>query len=523
MRNKNPLKIIFLMNVFLVILPNISFAHAGSLDTTFGINGIVITPIGSSDDRGRKSVLQNDGKIVVIGASNNGSNDDFAVVRYNTDGSLDSSFDNDGKVTTAFGPLNDGANSVAIQNDGKIVVAGYASNGSNLDFAVARYNTDGSLDTTFDNDGKVTMAIGNFNDQAMDLALQIDGKIIVVGFAFNGIDNQYALARFNTNGSIDTSFDSDGRLVTNIGTGSDRGLAVEIQSDNKIVVGGVSYTGLNFYSYSLARYNSNGSLDSSFDTDGKVMTSTGSGYDLINDITIQSDGKIVAVGNTVTPGNNSNFAALRYNTNGSLDSSFGINGIADLPIGSTNDFGQSVVVQSDNKIIFVGQSYDSSTIDDFALIRLSADGSVDSTFGNDGKVTTPISPLGISDIPFGVLLQDDGKILLTGYTGNNGNYDFAVARYSNDISLGLDHDNYETSELEIFPNPFSNTTTIRSAVLLDNSSLSVFNLFGQLIRRLENLSGNSISFNRDNLSPGVYLIRLTNKNKVYNTKTIIVN
>jgi uncharacterized delta-60 repeat protein len=120
---------------------------------------------------------------VVAGDSNNGSNNDFALVRYNTDGSLDTSFDSDGKVTTAIGSGNDVAYSVAIQSDGKIVVAGYSYIGSNNDFALVRYNTDGSLDTSFDSDGKVTTAIGGSDDYAKSVAIQSDGKIVAAGYS----------------------------------------------------------------------------------------------------------------------------------------------------------------------------------------------------------------------------------------------------------------------------------------------------------------------------------------------------
>ena len=122
-------------------------AADGDLETSFDSDGKVTTDIGGSDDRARSVAIQSDGKIVAAGYSNNGSNDDFALVRYNTNGTLDTTFDSDGKVTTAIGSDNDFAYSVALQSDGKIVVAGYSNNGSNFDFALVRYNTDGSLDT----------------------------------------------------------------------------------------------------------------------------------------------------------------------------------------------------------------------------------------------------------------------------------------------------------------------------------------------------------------------------------------
>jgi uncharacterized delta-60 repeat protein len=129
-------------------------------------------------------------------------------------GDLDITFDGDGKVTTDFGSnLYDRANSIAIQSDGKIVVAGESSNGSNPDFALARYNSDGSLDTAFDGDGKVTTAVGSFDDYANSVAIQSDGKIVVAGSSYNGSNTHFALSRYNSDGSLDTTFDGDGKVT----------------------------------------------------------------------------------------------------------------------------------------------------------------------------------------------------------------------------------------------------------------------------------------------------------------------
>src|SRR3989304_3751293 len=169
------------------------FAQPGSLDTTFSSDGKVTTAIGSSDDYGYSVAVQTDGKIVVAGRSYNGANDDVAVVRYNSDGSLDNSFDGDGKLTTAIGNSYDYGYSVAVQTDGKIVVAGFSYNGANDDFAVVRYNSDGSLDNSFDGDGKLTIAIGSSYDEGRSVAVHPDGKIVVAGLSDNGPDYDFAV------------------------------------------------------------------------------------------------------------------------------------------------------------------------------------------------------------------------------------------------------------------------------------------------------------------------------------------
>ncbi|MFT6765834.1 MAG: putative delta-60 repeat protein [Alteromonas naphthalenivorans] len=202
---------------------------AGTLDGSFGGGDGKVTTNINGGDIAYGVAIQSDGKIVVVGESNSS----FGVARYNTDGSLDTSFDTDGFLTTNFGSV-DAAYGVAIQSDGKIVVSGNSGN----DFAVARYNTDGSLDTTFDTDGKLTTDIGSSStDVAYGVAIQADGKIVVVGD--NGSD--FAVVRYNTDGSLDTTFDTDGKLTTDIGTATaDTARAVTIQTDGKIVVVGRS-------------------------------------------------------------------------------------------------------------------------------------------------------------------------------------------------------------------------------------------------------------------------------------------
>jgi len=219
-------------------------AADGDLDTTFDSDGTVTTDMGSLDDYAESVTVQADGKLVVAGRRSNGSDDDFTVARYNADGSLDTSFDSDGKVATAIGGSHDDACCVLIQSDARIVVVGYSHNGSNRDFAVVRYNTDGSLDTTFDTDGKVTTDLGGLDDYAYGGAIEAGGKTIVVGRTWNGSDWEYALARYNSDGSLDTTFDGDGKVVTDVNTAEEIGRSVSLQSDGKIVVAGFGHSGI---------------------------------------------------------------------------------------------------------------------------------------------------------------------------------------------------------------------------------------------------------------------------------------
>jgi uncharacterized delta-60 repeat protein len=413
--------------VFISALLGTSLLHAapGDLDLGFGGGtGKVTTAIGASDDAGNSVIQQVDGKLVVAGYSSNGSNWDFALVRYNADGSLDTSFDGDGKVTTDFGASTDAGNSVIQQADGKLVVAGYSDNGGNYDFALVRYNADGSLDTGFDGDGKVTTDIGGSNDVGNSVIQQADGKLVVAGYSYNGSNWDFALARYNADGSLDTSFDGDGKVTTAIGASTDVGYSVIQQADGKLVVAGYSWNGSND-DVALVRYNTDGSLDTGFDGDGKVTTAIGTGYDEGYSVIQQADGKLVVAGTSYN-GSSNDFALVRYNADGSLDASFDGDGKVTTAIGGSDDVGLSVIQQADGKLVVAGYSHNGSD-SDVALVRYNADGSLDTGFDGDGKVTTAIG--GSYDAGNSVIQQADGKLVVAGYSYNGNNYDVALVRY----------------------------------------------------------------------------------------------
>ena len=343
---------------------------AGDLDLSFGVGGKVTTAF-QGDAQGNSVAVQSDGRLVVAGYTHNGSNYDFALVRYTTDGTLDTSFDGDGKLTTGF-TKNDYANSVAIQADGKIVVAGYVnSNGDFYDFALARFNSNGSPDTSFDGDGKLRTDIGKptdferGDDTATSMALQADGKIVVAGYthdySFNRVE--FALVRYTTDGTLDTSFDGDGKLTTPF-YGSDYATSVVVQANGQIVVAG--YTAF-FADFALVRYNRNGSLDTSFDGDGKLSTNFG-GNDYAHGLAVQSDGKIIVAGYTNNGGGDYDFALVRYNSSGSLSTSFNGDGKLTTEFFGYDDHANSVVLQSDDKIVVAGYSFNGSQYV-FALAR----------------------------------------------------------------------------------------------------------------------------------------------------------
>ena len=395
-------------------------AADGDLDTSFGTGGKVVTSFLGQDDFVRSIAIQSDGKIVVAGETKNGTYDEFALARYNPDGTLDTSFGNSGgKMITNSNNNGDHARSVAIQSDGKIVLAGAGDNTGNDDFALYRYNTDGSLDSSFGTGGKVFTAVGSGNDFAYSVAIQTDGKIVVAGYS----NQDFALVRYNTDGSLDTSFGTGGKVTTEVGSGTARAYSVAIQTDGKIVAAGYSTSGNQ--DFALVRYNTNGTLDSNFGTGGKVTTDIGSG-DIAQSVAIQTDGKIVVAGYSDN-GSNADFALVRYNTDGTLDTNFGTGGKVITAIGSSTDAAYSVAIQSDGKIVAAGFS-DNGSNADFALVRYNTDGTLDTTFDSDGKVITAIGSG--TDEARSVAIQSDGKIVAAGHSENGNYYDFALVRYA---------------------------------------------------------------------------------------------
>ena len=419
-------------------------AAPGDLDTTFGSGGKVTTDFNFS---GASSVaVQADGKIVVAGSSDAGSS--IALARYHANGSLDNSFGNGGKVVTFVGDRS-AASDIAIQADGKIVIAVFSNGSSSVGiFAVVRYETTGALDTSFDGDGKVIIDMGNFNS-ANDLVIQPDGKIVVVGSSgvIGSSNYAFAVARLNSDGSLDASFNGDGRVITSLGSNSFGAAAVALQTDGKIIAAGHSGSTYSTADFALVRYNADGSLDASFDGDGKVITAVSSGFDGAYAVAVQTDGKIVAAGSS--QGNM--MAVVQYNINGSLDTSFDGDGIVLTP-GIDSDYTSSVVIQSNGKIVAAG------TIDpNFALVRYNPNGSLDTSFGGDGIVTTnfdePGSP-GYGGVS-GLAIQPNGKIIAAGYWGSDFKFAFfAVARYIGDTVVSnrkqFDFDGDGRSDISVF-------------------------------------------------------------------------
>ncbi|WP_030862032.1 DUF11 domain-containing protein [Streptomyces sp. NRRL F-2747] len=401
-------------------LPGSALAAPGDLDPSFGPDGRVVTPFPGYAE-GHDIARQADGKLVVVGLSEG----DFALARYNADGGLDSGFAGDGTVTGDFGGGSDTANAVAIQpSDGKIVVAGTTEviaeeGGGCCFFSVARYNTDGSPDTGFGDGGLVRVEEFGGSADGADVAVQPDGKIIAAG---KGGGGGFALVRLDAAGNLDPSLGGDGAVVAGFTPASPQdagGIARRMALQPDGKIVSVGYVGNTGFDIGVARYLPNGTLDATFSGDGMVTANFG-GTEFGNAVAVQPDGKIVAAGSGGV-----GVALLRYNADGSPDGGFGTDGRTSVHFPGDGGGANALALQQDGKIVIAGQADDpnSQEANDFGLARFNTNGTVDTGFGGDGFVVTGFQDW---DDARGVLVQPDGKIVAAGFGAG---FAFALARY----------------------------------------------------------------------------------------------
>lgn len=410
-----------------------SIQKGGDLDPSFGTGGIAITQTASSDLI-YDIALQPDGKIVAAGITGAAGDSDFAVARYNANGSLDSTFGSGGVAVLSFGPLDDYAQAVAIQPDGRIVVAGFANLGTppepKYDFALLRLLPNGTLDPSFGSGGRVTTDVsGSNSDDARAVVLQPDGKIVLAGESYSATSFDFALARYTPSGALDATFGVGGKVVTASGPGVDLLTSVLVQPNGKLVAAGPMQSG-GFYDPAVARYGSDGNLDASFGNAGIATVSSGATVLRYSHVALQGDGKLVLTG-AFSNGTDRDFGAARLTSGGVLDTTFGSGGKVLTPIGPGNETAGGVALQSDGKIVLAGSvGLDTTPAPPsvFGLVRYDQNGSLDASLGNGGKVTTQV---GASASARAVAIQSDGKIVVAGSAAAaiGGPDDFALARY----------------------------------------------------------------------------------------------
>ncbi len=392
----------------------------GTLDDTFGNGGKLA--IDFSLYELTEMVIQNDKKIIIAG---HGPffNSDFLVARFTADGKPDNTFSEDGKAVTDFGSSSEFLSSIAIQNDGKIIAAGVTQNGSINTIAIARYTGNGNIDESFGKNGKLTDHFSQGLTTYNASVIQSDGKLITAGSVWNGNDFDFVISRYNDNGSLDNSFNKIGYQTVDFGGGNDYVNSLVIQKDGKVIAAGYSGTTQNSL-FAIARLNADGSADQSFDEDGKTLTHFNDNADIAYIVALQKNEKIVVAGSSQTEFNSetnkfsSDFVLARYNTDGSPDATFGFDGLLDIDLGG-DDIAQSMVITKEDKIIIGGysQTFNETGIDhsSFATIRLTPDGILDESFSDDGISLESFDGLAAANA---IALQPDEKILAAGIITN---------------------------------------------------------------------------------------------------------
>jgi uncharacterized delta-60 repeat protein len=430
-----------------------SAQNPGSFDPTFGTDGKTIVPIGTANAFGRAVVIQPDGKAVMACIANNGTDTDFVIARFTTEGEPDNSLGGDGIVLTDFDGRTDIAEAIALDSFNRFIVAGSVESGDGFGFGVARYLSDGMLDTTFGEQGLVTRMLG-ITGFCKSVAVQKDHKIVLGGYVANAVSltNEFVLMRFNTDGTPDSTFNDDGIVMTNMGIGSGVANAILIQPDDKIVLAGQVLNGATLrWEICIARYNDDGSLDETWDEDGIVFTGSLDADFTIKALAMQPDKTIIAGGFFGTAPSNNLFAVARYHLDGRLDETFGEEGLLLGSYGAQDNQVNEIVIQPDGQILIAGTSLQGNR-DLFAIARLDPDGSFDDTFGEGGVVRPVIEQ---NDGINSMALQQDGKLIVAGESFNGQRFSVVIARIETGLTTSAEDPAQPNITASVFPNPVS--------------------------------------------------------------------
>lgn len=459
------------------------FSQGGSLDTSFGTGGKVVTSINSGADIAYATVLQSDGKILVSGTTNSSiSGKDFFCIRYNTNGTLDTSFGTNGIATFDLqGGSDDVAYAMSLLSDGNIILAGFSDDGSNKNAAIIRITTSGTLDTTFGTSGKVyTEFISGRADEIKVIKVHaLTGNLIVGGTSSaTSTNSQGVIARYTSNGVLDTNFNTTGIVTLPNASGNGTYYHIiedlAVKSNGKIsAIGWINQQGLSWSANHYGcRLNSNGTLDTTFSTDGVIVTNGGfNGDDKSFSLILNSDDSFLFAGGGYLTDLQYDFFLGLYNSSGST-----AQGKASFNFATLNkDIIYGSGLDSTGKIVLVGSSVASVSSSTFGLARVNSDYTVDTSFGTSGKVTTTFGT-NTTNEAFDTAIQSDDKIIAVGYTGN----DIAIARYH---TTTLSANDFESSSITMYPNPVKNEVTIDLSNKLDflGKEFQIFDINSRII------------------------------------------
>lgn len=479
------------------------YAQSGILDTSFNGNGIVTGNYTTGNNSADAMVLQPDGKIIVAGATGVSSSIKIGVSRHNPDGSLDSTFGDNGKAIFGSGWIKSFAKDLKLQEDGKIVMAGYRWNNSTGDFIMLRLNPNGSLDNTFGTNG-IAIIDGGQTEVAESFDIDNNGDFIISGY----VEDHFAMAKVKSNGSVDINFGNGGWVVTPFADFASYSHDTIVSSvDGRIILGGMILDGYqNKYEYALAVYHPDGTLDTTFGDQGKLHFHVGIDNDFGMRILELKNGQILIGGHSwyATSPLRYEVAVARLNTNGSLDTTYGTNGIFKTRlVENGTSYLAGITLQEDGKLVLTSTANEGNTYN-FGLARVTENGELDTTFGEGGKVFThiPNSTYGES---YNIGIQPDGKIVVSGDTELPGLLiQYFIARYQ-DKTLAVQ--NVESAIAQLYPNPATDYINLEFAKSGKEYDVEIFNMVGQKVMIAK--AAHKTVINVSSLEKGSYFVNLT--------------
>ncbi len=420
--------------IFLLQCLTNTFSQTGELDITFGSNGKVVTPINGSNSTIYSIALRPNGKIVAGGKSIIGGVDQFTIVQYNADGSIDTNFGTYGRVVTQIGDKSV-INSLAIQQDGKIVAGG--SSRRNVPFIIAyftlaRYNINGKIDSSFGINGLVETEMSGELTEIKKVLIKSNGKILAGGkVTLMTFEDIPAIVQYNTNGSVDSTFATNGKFENYVGT-VQKVSDMIFTTDEKILVTGDAKTNIqlpNDFDFAIFRFLSNGTFDNSFGNNGFTFTDFSNSSDVPVSLHFRMDSTIIVSGYSISWNPSiTKFATACFSINGTPISAFGSNGKVTTVINGNTAVARAMAITADDNIVVSGNTF--YTTEDFALVKYLKDGSLDNVFGSSGNGVVTTDFLSYKDESFCSVIQPNGKIIVAGHANDNSIYNFALARYN---------------------------------------------------------------------------------------------
>jgi uncharacterized delta-60 repeat protein len=508
----------FIITLSLSIIALTAYSQAGSLDPEFGGGDGKVTTSFFNEQHAwaYQSAVQPDGKILSIGFTGvDGGFDEVVLIRYMPDGSYDNTFNGNGKLFIQESNIHCYGRAILLQPDNKIVIL--VSMDADLDsIALYRFLPDGSPDNSFDVDGRVTTNLGTTYQGPKAMAMQPDGKILIGGYAgnYNEPFDKFFVARYKPDGKLDTSFDGDGVAMTTVGESWTNITTLLVQPDGKIIASGfATFNGSE--DFALVRYNSNGTLDHSFSGDGIASASFTAGDDDATGAVLCPDGKILVGGFATPQSSNPEFAIARFTSDGILDNSFHGDGMNVIQVSTFADKAYSILLQPDGKILLGGFAHSNGEGgSDMALVRLNENGIPDYTFDGDGiAIYTTISES--SNVILNLAFQPDGKIIASGFLYQDYYARMVVTRMISGIMVSASNANTPVLKVDLYPNPVTDNMVIEYELeTKENLSISLYDTNGKLVETLLTKALRNPGSHTENLAlqraliPGVYVVSI---------------